>query len=133
MSYKNIETLEGLEEAINAIDWDEIHIERLKYDRGNKLYLYYDAVNDIVETELYSQSSCPGKNDKSFGIFNCDCEIHSDYAEGWAKKNEECEYETEDGRTLSPLDMAIESIQYGDFSYTYEFWKQELINDFLRC
>lgn len=129
---KKVETLEELNKAINAIDWDEIHIDRIKYDYGYELWLYWDDENDIVDVALESSSSLPGPNNKLFGVFKCDCEINSDYSDGWATYDAETgEYITEDNRRLSKMEMAIECIQYGDFSEMYEYWKQQLIDDFL--
>ena len=129
---KKIEKLEDLKTAINSIDWQEIHIDRLKYDHGNQLYLYYDDENDVVEVELFSKSTYPGAEDRAFAIFNCDLEINSTYSEGWAERdNDTGNYKTEKGKILSEIDMAVECIQYGDFSDTYEVWKQEIIDDFI--
>ena len=129
---KRVETMEDLLKAIDLIDWDELHIERLKYDYGNKLYLYWDDENDIVETDLFSQGSFPGNGDKSFAMFDCNLELDSDYYSGWATYDDETGgYKTNDGRLLSKIDMAIECIQYGDFSEFYGYWRQQIIDDFL--
>jgi hypothetical protein len=124
---KKIETLEELNEAINCIDWGELHIMRLEYN--DDAWLYWDGL-ETVEIEIESHSTYPGQDNAVFMIFKCDLDIDAHYSEGWAEQDDNGNYLTNDGRTLTPIEMARECIQYGDFSDAYEFWRDEIITNF---
>lgn len=133
---KRIETIDELKKAIDNIDWEQLHMDRVFYDRGYWIWLYWDG--EKVHTELQSQSRSPGPDNVLFGMFPCDIDGSDyQYSEGWATYVDDCEndnygkyIDNESGLIMTEHEMIIDAIENGDWTDAYCDWKEQLIHDF---
>ena len=134
---KKIETIDELELAIEQIDWQQIHKDRVFNDHGCSIWLYWDG-ND-VHTEIHSQGTIPATGNAVFGFFQCDIDNSARfYAEGWATEitDENSNHygrfiDDESGLIITRYEMICEAIYNGEWSEAYERWAEELKDAFL--
>ena len=133
---KRIETIDELKKAIDNIDWEQLHMDRVFYDRGYWIWLYWDG-ND-VHTEIHSQGTIPATGNAVFGFFQCDIDNSARfYAEGWATEitDENSNHygrfiDDESGLIMTEREMIIDAIENGDWTDAYCDWEKQLIHDF---
>ena len=103
----------------DTIDFRALHVDQLAYEFGTKLAITEDggwfpvfAGTSLRGLEFEAILDCPGRG-------NIDLSLYSD---GWAIRQDDGSYITEDGRIFFEDWMIEESIRDGDWDGLYEQW-----------
>lgn len=121
-------TKENIEKILEKVDWQDVHEKMVFSDFGTKICIWEDgSIVELGQNETFSEKGWEGNIGvlKAWGIGNIDS---SEYLDGWGTIDEETgEFTTETGERISQEKAVRAAIENGDWSYLYEGWREELL------